>query len=237
MEQVRKRLTYANVVSSIALFVALSGATAFAAAQLAEKSVGERQLRPGAVTSSKLRKNAVTAPKIKALAVKNGKLANGSVTVNKLSGGAVTGEKLGAGAVTGEKIAADAVTGDKVVESSLSEVPSANKANFATAAASADPVVFAEVTEDGLVDSSNSKGITSADVKKVSTGLFCIKVAAFAARGGQVTPQSEPGDKTTIAHIKTGGTGECPAPQVEVRTWDPVGDVAVKAAFYVMLYH
>jgi hypothetical protein len=235
VQQVRRRLSYANVMSTIAVFVALGGATAFAANQLAERSVGERQLRPGAVTSSKLRKNSVTAPKIKALAIKNGKIANGAVTVSKLGTGSVTGEKLAAGAVTGEKIVNGAVTGDKVDESSLSEVPSANKANFATAAESANPVVFARVTEDGLVDSANSKGISGPNVTNPETGIYCIK-APFSPRGGQVSPQADPGDKTTIAHIKVGGSGKCAAPQVEVRTWNPVTGVAVKASFYVMLY-
>lgn len=238
MEQARKRLTYANVVSSIALFVALGGATAFAVQQLPEKSVGERQLRPGAVTASKLRKNSVTAPKIKALAVKTGKLANGSVRVNKLGAGAVTGEKLGAGVVTGEKIATDAVSGDKVDESTLSEVPSANKANFATAAESANPLVFARVKGDGSVDSSNSKGLTDADVERKIQGVYCIKVPAFSPKGGQATPESESvPNPEAIAQIKIGGTGNCAAPQVEVRTWNVGTKTAVDVPFYVMLYH
>jgi hypothetical protein len=48
-------LTYANVVSTIALFVALGGATAFAASHLARNSVGTRQLRKDAVTGAKVR--------------------------------------------------------------------------------------------------------------------------------------------------------------------------------------
>lgn len=237
MQQVRRRLTYANVVSSLALFVALGGATAFAVQQLPERSVGERQLRPGAVTPSKLRRNAVTAPKIKALAIKNGKLANGSVTTPKLGTGAVANAQLGGGAVTGEKIANDAVTGDKVVESSLSEVPSAGKSSSANFAASANPVAFARISSDGFVDSSNSKGLTDADVDSPQLGVYCIEVPSFSPRGGQVSAQSEGGNKETIAQIKIGGTGECPAPQVEVRTWAAGKAETIKAAFYVMLYH
>ncbi len=237
MGQVRRRLTYANVVSSLALFIALGGATAFAVQQLPEKSVGERQLRPGAVTPTKLRKNAVTAPKIKALAVKNGKLANGAVTTAKLGAGAVTGTQLAGAAVTGEKIANDAVTGDKVVESSLSEVPSASRSNSAVTAQSANPIVFARINSDGFVDPSNSKGLSDANVDNPQLGVYCISVPAFAPRGGQASAQSEGGNKETIAQIKVGGTGECPAPQVEVRTWNAGKAEVVKAAFYVMLYH
>ncbi len=49
------RLTYANVVATLALFLALGGA-AYAATQLPADSVGTRQLRAGAVTAGKLSK-------------------------------------------------------------------------------------------------------------------------------------------------------------------------------------
>lgn len=242
MEQVRKRLTYANVMSSIAAFVAIGGATAFAANQLADKSVGARQLRPGAVTASKLRKNAVIAPKIMAEAVKTGKLANGSVKNGKLGEAAVTADKIAGGAVTGYKIAGDAVTGDKVDESTLGQVPTANTANFATAAESANPVVFARVQSDGSVDSSNSKGLSVAK-PSLTTGIYCITVPAFSPKGAQVTPAEEGGTvgKAITAQIKIGGSN-CPAPKVEVQvveiTAGTGGAVTAKnAAFFVMLYH
>ena len=65
MKPIRKRLTYANVVSSLALFLALTGATAFAANQLAKNSVGSKQLKKNAVTTAKIKNEAVTAGKIK----------------------------------------------------------------------------------------------------------------------------------------------------------------------------
>jgi hypothetical protein len=228
----RKRLTYANVMSSLAVFLVLGGGVTFAAKLLPEKSVGERQLRPGAVTASKLRKNAVTAPKIKALAVKSGKLANGAVTAAKLGGGAVATEKLGSGVVTGEKIAADAATGDKVDESSLDQVPSAGKAGFATAAESANPVVFAKVNGDGSVDPSNSKGISGADVTSPSTGIYCVSAPGFGPKGAQVTLVEEPNAEIT-ARIRIGGP-QCPSPKVEVLAWK--GTIGVKNAFFIMLY-
>jgi hypothetical protein len=56
----RKRLTYANVVSTLALFIALGGATAFAASHLARNSVGAAQLRRNAVTGAKVRDGSLT---------------------------------------------------------------------------------------------------------------------------------------------------------------------------------
>lgn len=55
MDLLRRHLTYANVVASLALFLALGGA-AFAATQLPRNSVGTGQLKRGAVTAGKIAK-------------------------------------------------------------------------------------------------------------------------------------------------------------------------------------
>lgn len=65
MKQIHKRLTYANVMSSIAVFLVLGGGAAFAAGQLAKNSVGTKQLKNNAVTTKKIKKNAVTGAKVK----------------------------------------------------------------------------------------------------------------------------------------------------------------------------
>jgi hypothetical protein len=58
------RLTYANVVASLALFVALGGG-AYAAVALPKNSVGSRQIKNAAVTHADLAKNAVTGANVK----------------------------------------------------------------------------------------------------------------------------------------------------------------------------
>lgn len=60
----RRRLNYANVTATIALFVALGG-SAYAAIQLPKNSVGPRQLKKSAVTTAKVKDAAITGPKIK----------------------------------------------------------------------------------------------------------------------------------------------------------------------------
>ncbi len=77
MKKIRNRLTYANVMSSIAVFLVIGGATAFAA--LGKNSVGSRQLKKNAVTAAKIRKNAVRTAKIKDHAVTGAKLKLSSV--------------------------------------------------------------------------------------------------------------------------------------------------------------
>ncbi len=229
MKRLRPRLTYANLVSSLALFVALTGAGAYAAGRLAPRSVGEAQLRPGAVTAEKLRKNAVTAPKIKALAVKEGKLAAGSVTATKLGAGAVGTSALAAGSVTNEKLAPDAVTGDKILEGTLSQVPSASRADFATAAESANPLAFAAVDLEGNVNPALSKDVS---VVRRAAGVYCVSALDFNPRGAQVTPRNV-NDGEVSAFVTVGGTESCPAPGVEVRTFKGVLNAE---AFYISLY-
>jgi hypothetical protein len=65
VKQIRKRFTYANVMSSIAVFLVLGGATAIAAG-LAKNSVGTKQLKKNAVTTKKIKNGAVTGAKVKA---------------------------------------------------------------------------------------------------------------------------------------------------------------------------
>jgi hypothetical protein len=79
VKQIRKRLTYANVMSSIAVFLILGGATAFAAG-LAKNSVGTKQLKKEAVNAAKLKTGAVSGAKIATGAVDGSKVLDGSLT-------------------------------------------------------------------------------------------------------------------------------------------------------------
>jgi hypothetical protein len=61
---VRERLTYANIIATGALFVALGGSS-YAALTLPRDSVGTKQIRRHAVAKSDLRRGAVTTDKVK----------------------------------------------------------------------------------------------------------------------------------------------------------------------------
>lgn len=68
MKQVRRRLTYANVMSSLAVFLVLGGGAAFAASK-----IGSNQLKANAVITGKIKKEAVTTSKLKKNAVTGAK--------------------------------------------------------------------------------------------------------------------------------------------------------------------
>jgi hypothetical protein len=94
MRAVRKRLSYANVVATMALFLALSGGVVWAAGKVGSKSlkanaVTAAKIRRNAVTNAKIRDSAVTATKIKAGAVDFTKLAIGTDLILSASSGAV----------------------------------------------------------------------------------------------------------------------------------------------------
>ena len=68
MKHVRKRLTYANVMSTIAVFLVVGGATAIAA-NLPANSVGTPQLKKNAVKTGKVFPEAIRAGKLSKNAV------------------------------------------------------------------------------------------------------------------------------------------------------------------------
>jgi hypothetical protein len=131
LKQLSKHLNFANVISCIALFVALSGAAYAAKATLGNKAVKTRnlangsvntlKLRSGAVTTLKLRNGAVTGAKIAAGAVGSTQLVDGGVRSVDLGGGVVTESKLKNGAVTDSKLAANSVTAGKLQNGAVTE--------------------------------------------------------------------------------------------------------------------
>lgn len=109
---VRKRLTYSNVIATMALFIALGGAAV--AAGLPKNSVGPKQIKRGAVTAAKIRKQAVNSAKLANGAVTIGKLAPNSVGPGNIGNGAVTTAKLGEGSVIAKSIKNSVVTTNKL---------------------------------------------------------------------------------------------------------------------------
>jgi hypothetical protein len=111
--RIRKRLTYADVVASIALFAALGGG-ALAATKVPRNSVGAHQLKAGSVTSKKLRRGAVTFNKLANGAVSGKKITNGGIVSRKLATGAVSSAALANGSVAASKLRRNAVTNSAI---------------------------------------------------------------------------------------------------------------------------
>jgi hypothetical protein len=91
LAKLRSHLTYANVVSTICLFVVLGG-TAVAAGGI--NSIGAIQLRANAVGESEIKKNAVTASEVKKNAIGASELKASAVGAAELKRGAVTSDDI-----------------------------------------------------------------------------------------------------------------------------------------------
>jgi hypothetical protein len=114
-------LTYANVVATMALFLALTGGVVWAAGK-----VGSKNLKANAVTAGKIKRNAVTNAKIRGSAVTATKIKAGAVDFTKLAPG--TG--LVASATSAPAAANGAAPINVALSGTTSVTPVAGTANF-----------------------------------------------------------------------------------------------------------
>jgi len=84
LTRLRKRLSFANVTSMLALFVALGG-TSYAAITLPANSVGRTQIRTSGVGQSEVAANAVGRSEIRRSGVGRSEIATGGVTQKELA--------------------------------------------------------------------------------------------------------------------------------------------------------
>lgn len=155
LAKLRARLTYANVMATIAVFIALGGAS-YAAVKIPKNSVGTRQIKTGGVQSSDIKA--------------------ASVTARHLGPGSVGPTALQANSVGSDQIAPDAVKTSHVQNGSLQYSDfDANQVS---------PRLFAHVSSSGVLGdaspgvsaSRESKGIYKVDFPQSLRG--CVAVAS-----------------------------------------------------------
>jgi hypothetical protein len=112
-----QKISYSNVIATIALFIALGGVAV--AASLPKNSVGTQQLKRGAVTAADLRKGAVRAGKLAPKSVVAGKLGPNAVLPGNIVNGAITTAKIGNGAVIAASIKNGVVTTNKLANEAV----------------------------------------------------------------------------------------------------------------------
>jgi hypothetical protein len=165
MKFVRGRLTYANVMSSIAVFLVLAGGSAFAAAKLGKNTVGTKQLKNNAVTTAKVKADAITGAK-----VKNGSLSGSDINLGTL--GTVPSADSAKTAVSASN-AANAVN-----------ATNANHAATADHATTADSIPTVHVFKAGAVPASPSEA-TAPKIELGTVGPFNFYGKCF-AEGGNI---------------------------------------------------
>ena len=106
----KSRLTYSNVVSTLALFLALSGGVAFAASKIHTNDIFKRavtsgKLALGAVRSNQIADGAVSAKQVADGAIGTKQIADGAISAGQIAGGAVGAKQIADGTVTAKQIA------------------------------------------------------------------------------------------------------------------------------------
>ncbi|HSS05141.1 MAG TPA: hypothetical protein VLK89_08155 [Solirubrobacterales bacterium] len=209
MKHLSKHLSFANAMSCIALFVALSGAAYAAKTTLGNKSVKTQnlangsvttlKLRGGSVTNLKLRNGAVTGAKIANATIGSTQLANGAIRSEQLGGGVVTEGKLKNGAVIGTKIANGAVTGEKIGSGAVTNSKLGNDAvtggkiqNGAVGSASLAPSFLAQLVKNVVYVGKASGAVSATSPQSVTAEC---PVGKQAIGGGA---KIIPGDATVV---------------------------------------
>jgi hypothetical protein len=150
MRRLRGKLTYANVISTIALFLVVSGGAAYAA-NLGKNSVGSKQIKSNAVTAAKIKKGTITGAQVK----------SGSLTGTQINASTL-------GTVPNSTHATNAETATNAGNATTLGGQSASA--FAPTS-----VVRSMVIEgNGTVIASKSSGITQTNVTHPATGIYCI---------------------------------------------------------------
>jgi hypothetical protein len=176
LSRIRPRLSYANVVATLALFIVLGGG----AYATIDRKIGTKDLKKNAVTTKKIKKQAVKAGKIGPRAVRTGKVFDGAITTPKISDDAVSTDKLGDETVTGSKIASEAVSTGKLAPEAVEHGKigdgqvSLQKLNSQSVAEGFQPrsdILYASVNALGQLQTGNSRGAVNS-IRISDPGLY-----------------------------------------------------------------
>jgi hypothetical protein len=102
---IRERLTYANVMATLALFVALGG-VGYAAVRLPRDSVGPKQIKEDAVKASELAPNSVDSFNVIDGAIAGNDILPNTIGGNQIAGGAIGSAEIADGGVGAADLAA-----------------------------------------------------------------------------------------------------------------------------------
>jgi hypothetical protein len=183
----RSRLSYANVMATLAVFLSLGGGAY--AVTVPARSVGTRQLRDRAVTNAKLADRAVTRAKIRADAVTSSRVRDRSLLARDFAAGQLPAGPRGLTGATGPQGAAG--------PSALSAVPSRRTIH---GAAGGDFHAFDATASDFGVDV--TLPIPAANA--LGDDSVFVNVASWQDAGGQTAP--------TTTDVNAGCTGTPSAP-------------------------
>lgn len=107
LSRLRARLSFANVTSTLALFIALGG-TSYAAITLPANSVGRSQIRSDAVGRSEVRSNAIGRSEVRSSGIGKSEIARNAVGASEVREGSIDTTELTDGKVEAVDLSAAA---------------------------------------------------------------------------------------------------------------------------------
>ena len=185
MKSIRNRLTYANVMSSIAVFLVLGGATAFAATK-----IGSNQLKANSVLTGKIKKEAVTTSKVK----------NNAITTAKVADGAITGPKVNLSTIG--KVPS-ALNADLLGGLAASGYQHSLRWAVVSANAAGASVVRGNATGAGRISAGNFFVSFAADIRNCAYVATNGDVAAGAGPPGEISVEQRAADNPTDIEVRT----------------------------------
>lgn len=123
MRAVLGRLTYANVVATLALFMALGGGAVWAAEQIGKNAVKSKNIAANAVKTRNIARNAVKTKSIASNAVKTRNIAKDAVKAPKIAANAVKTRNIAKEAIDRAKLRAGTLAGLQVLDVQATGVP------------------------------------------------------------------------------------------------------------------
>jgi hypothetical protein len=123
----RSRLTYANVASSFALFIALTTGTVYAAnewtgANIVDGSLTAADLQIGTIGTGRIQDNSLGAVDLAPDSVTSSELADNSVDSAAVANESLTAADLGVDSVQATEIADNSIDGGEIIDNSLGSV-------------------------------------------------------------------------------------------------------------------
>jgi hypothetical protein len=224
----RKRLTYANVMSTLAVFLVVAGGSALAAGTLGKNTVGTKQLKNNAVTGAKIKNGAVTGSKIAAGAVGASSINTAGLTVPNASH-AATADTAGKAATATKATSADTAT----TATKATSADTATTANNALALGGKGPSSYYDKSEIlwAVVSSTGSlvQGSGAVSSELVEGGRFqvtfnrdveaCTSIGSEVDAGGGEPPSGSEARIVATDNIEQSGEEE----KVNATTTNPAG--------------
>jgi hypothetical protein len=124
LRRTRRHVTFANVASGLALVIALSTGTAYAAntvfsTDIVDGEVKTVDIHGDAVSNAKLHDNAVKTPQIDADAVDGSKVLDGSLSGLDIADASITGTDISSASITGNDILTGSIFGSDIADHTL----------------------------------------------------------------------------------------------------------------------